>query len=190
MALRKRQNNSLVNSFRNTFRSEWGVLLAIAILFGTAFIMSEQLSTWLKNSAFIEVLDALSKLSILIAVATFLWEIPKWEEKALEEAKQRQFEYWKAIDSAMSSREVSPDGRFTSYALRIALKKLASEQDRSGKRLQIRNVDFTGADLREIILDGANLSISQFRYSNLSKASFRKAELCTCTFASEVDPNA
>jgi hypothetical protein len=87
------------------------------------------------------------KLGILVALITFFLEIPKRDEQAKLEAERRQFEYWKAIDSAKSSSEVSPDGRFTSYALRMALQNLVEEKDSSGKPLKIRNVDFSGADL-------------------------------------------
>jgi len=57
------------------------------------FLFSNQFAAWLEKSAFIKVLDSLSKLGVLIAAIAFLREIPKWEERAEEEAKRRRFEY-------------------------------------------------------------------------------------------------
>ncbi len=163
--------------------ANWIAWVLILVLLTTTLLFSNQLSNWLKNLAFIQVLDSVGKLGILVALITFFLEIPKRDEQAKLEAERRQFEYWKAIDSAKSSSEVSPDGRFTSYALRMALQNLVEEKDSSGKPLKIRNVDFSGADLHEINLAGADLMISQFRYSNLSAANFKDANLSKCTFA-------
>ncbi len=163
--------------------ANWIAWILILVLLATTLLFSNQLSNWLKNLAFIQVLDSVGKLGILVALITFFLEIPKRDEQTKLEAERRQFEYWKAIDSAKSTSEVSSDGRFTSYALRMALQNLVQEQDSSGKPLKIQNVNFSGADLHEINLAGADLMISQFRYSNLSEANFRKANLGKCTFA-------
>ena len=87
-----------------TLREEWGIWPALAILLSITLLFSNQLATWLEKSAFIKVLDSLSKLGLLVAVIAFLREIPKWEERAEEEATRRQFEYWKAIDAANTAR--------------------------------------------------------------------------------------
>jgi uncharacterized protein YjbI with pentapeptide repeats len=183
MASKKSKRKTLSSLLWETIGEEWGVWLAIAILVLITLLLSNQLATWLGKSAFIKLLDSLSKLGLLVAVIAFLREIPKWEERAEEEAKRRQFEYWKTIDSAKSASEASPDGRFTSYALRMALENLAKERDSSGQPLKIHNVDFSGADLHEIDLANADLELSQFRYTNLSEANLRRAELCKATFA-------
>lgn len=161
----------------------WIAWILILVLLATTLLFSSQLSNWLKNLAFIQVLDSVGKLGILVALITFFLEVPKRDEQAKLEAERRQFEYWKAIDSATSSSKASSGGRYTSYALRMALQNLVEEKDLSGKPLKIRNVDFSGADLHEINLAGADLMISQFRYSNLSGANFRDANLSKCTFA-------
>jgi uncharacterized protein YjbI with pentapeptide repeats len=182
MVIRSKKQLSRAFSWASRY-ANWTAWILILILLTTTLLFSNQLSNWLKNLAFIQVLDSVGKLGILVALITFFLEIPKRDEQAKLETERRQFEYWKAIDSAKSSSEVSPDGRFTSYALRMALQNLVEEKDSSGKLLKIRNVDFSGADLHEINLAGADLMISQFRYSNLSDANFRNANLDKCTFA-------
>jgi uncharacterized protein YjbI with pentapeptide repeats len=159
------------------------IWLIIIVLIVITLFFSNQLAEYLKNLTFIQVLDSLSKLGILIAVINYLLGIPKREEQAKLEAERRQFEYWQVIDAAKSAREASPDGRFTSYALRMALQNLTKERDASGQPLKIRNVDFSGADLHEIDLANADLMVSQFRYTNLSGANFRRAKLGKATFA-------
>lgn len=157
-------------------------LIIIALLVVTLF-SSNQLAEYLKNLAFIQVLDSLSKLGIIIAVVNYLLEIPKRDQQAKLEADRRQFEYWQVIDAAKSASEASADGRFTSYALRVALQNLAKERDASGQPIKIRNIDFSGADLHEIDLSNADLMICQFRYSNLSGAIFKFTKLQKSTFA-------
>lgn len=166
-----------------TLRQEWGSWLAITIFLLVTLLFSNQLATWLEKATFIKVLDSLSKLSLLVAVIAFLREIPKWEERAVEEAKQRQFEYWKAIDAANAARESSPDGRFTSYALKIALESLAQEHDWAGNPIRMRNIDLSGVNLEDgINLSEADLSLCKFRYANLSRADFSRTTLRRATF--------
>lgn len=182
MVIKMRKRLSRASSWASRY-ANWIAWILILVLLATTLLFSNQLSNWLRNLAFIQVLDSVGKLGILIALITFFLEIPKRNEQSKLEAERRQFEYWKAIDSAKSTSEVSPDGRFTSYALRMALQNLVEEQDPLGEPLKIRNVDFSGADLHEINLAGADLMISQFRYSNLSEANLRSTNLCKCTFA-------
>ncbi|MEA5554390.1 pentapeptide repeat-containing protein [Anabaena cylindrica UHCC 0172] len=167
-----------------TFREEWGIWFVIAILLLMTLLFSNQLSTWLEKTAFIKVLDSLSKLGLLVAIIAFLREIPKWEERAAEEAKRRQFEYWKTIDAANAAREFSPDGRFTSYALKIALESLAQEHDWIGNPIKIQNIDLSGVNLEDgLELPKANLSLCKFRYANLSAADFSQTILHRTNFA-------
>lgn len=184
MASKKSKRKTLSSLLWETIREEWGVWLAIAILLSITLLFSNQLATWLEKSAFIKVLDSLSKLGLLVAVIAFLREIPKWEERAEEEAKRRQFEYWKAIDAANVARNASPDGRFTSHALIIALENLAQESDSEGNPIRIRNINLSGVNLEDgIKLTKADLVLSKFRYANLSKADFSQTTLRRATFA-------
>lgn len=170
--------------------TKWFVWLVILAALITLLLSSTQLSAWLKKQAFIEVLDSLSKLGILIAVITFLLEIPKREERAKQETESRKFEYWKAIDAARSIDR--GDERLFSNALRMALQNLAKEKDATGQPIKIRTGVFDGAVLPEIDLANSNLwvcgfvdadlSDSSFRRANLYRVNFRKARLCGADF--------
>ncbi|MBE9086482.1 pentapeptide repeat-containing protein [Tolypothrix sp. LEGE 11397] len=146
---------------------------------------SDSIASWLSNLAFIKILDALSKLGVLIGVTVFLLELPKREERIVSERKRSHFEYWKAIDAAAAS------GTVTSYARKIALEELAND------RVSLRNIDapnvdlkrvdltgadlvganFTGADFTEAILDDANLNKAKLYRARLYGTSLLKAQL-------------
>lgn len=157
-------------------QEEWSIWLVIAILILITFLFSNQLSAWLEKSAFIKVLDSLSKLGVLIAAIAFLREIPKWEERAKEEARRRQLEYWRAIDAARTT-ERGKDGRLYSTSLKIALEGLATEKDADGKSIKLTNIAANGAKLEELNLEGAYLCVCGFQEADLSGASF-----CNTTF--------
>ncbi|MCY7279025.1 MAG: pentapeptide repeat-containing protein [Phormidesmis sp. CAN_BIN44] len=167
--------------FWTLLREEWKIWVTIAVLLGLIAFFSNQLAAWLTNSAFIKISDALGKLGVFVVAIAFLREIPKWEERDAEAAKQRQFEYWKAIDSARASGE-APDGRFFSSALRIALESLAKETDVDGNPIQLRDVQAKGANLADINLENADLHVCTFVMADLSQANFRNAKLGTLYF--------
>ncbi|MEG4534958.1 pentapeptide repeat-containing protein [Microcoleus sp. D2_18a_D3] len=185
--MKSKQAKSQPQSLWTRKYTKWLVWIVILV---TLFLSSTQLSAWLKKQAFIEVLDSVSKLGILIAVVTFLLEIPKREERAKLEAESRQFEYWKAIDAARAIDR--GDERLFSNALRMALQNLAKEQDTTGQPIKIRTGVFDGAVLPEINLANSNLwvcgfvnadlSKSNFREANLYRVNFRKARLCGADF--------
>jgi uncharacterized protein YjbI with pentapeptide repeats len=158
-----------------TLHEEWGIWLAIAILLSATFLFSDQLAAWLEKSAFIKVLDSLSKLGLLVAAIAFLREIPKWEERAEEEAKRRRFEYWQAVDSAYTSKR-SKERRFFSTALKIALEELAKEKDIEGEPIKL-TIDADGAKLEEINLEGAYLYVCGLDGADLSGANLRNTRL-------------
>lgn len=186
MASKKHKRQILSSLLWESIREEWGIWLVIAILLLVTFLFSDKLADWLEKSAFIKVLDSLSKLGLLVAVIAFLREIPKWEERSQEEAQRRQFEYSKIVDAAKVAREVSPDKdkRFTSHALRMALENLAKERDSDGNSIRMRNIDLSGVNLEDgIDLAGIDLSLSKFRYANLSGVNLRSTTLHRATFA-------
>jgi uncharacterized protein YjbI with pentapeptide repeats len=169
-----------------TLREEWRIWLAIIILLSVAFLFSTQLANWLDKSpsisAFLKVLDSLGKLGLLIAVVAFLRKIPEWEERAKqevkreeEEAKRRQFEYWRAVDLAYTAKRKG-DGRFFSNALKIALQELAKEKDTEGRPIKL-TVDADGAKLEEIDLEGAHLYVCELHRADLSGANLRYTKL-------------
>ncbi|MBW4484163.1 MAG: pentapeptide repeat-containing protein [Tildeniella torsiva UHER 1998/13D] len=136
-------------------------LIVLAVILGFA----EAIAKWLEQWAFIEILDAASKLGVLIAVIAFLVEIPKREENLQAERKRAHFEYWRVIDAAAAA------GTPTSNARKIALENLASEG------ASLRNVDLPEAELRRINLTGADLVGARFLESDLTGAILNRADL-------------
>ncbi|MDZ8054130.1 MAG: pentapeptide repeat-containing protein [Aulosira sp. ZfuVER01] len=163
-----KSNNSLQKnqSFLQQKTLLIGIIWFISLIFlAGILIYSKPINNWLKELAFINILDALSKLGILIGVITFLFELPKQEERAKAERKRAHFEYWKAIDAAAASNTV------TSYARKIALEDLASEG------VSLRNVDAPNADLRQIDLTGADLVGANFYKTDFTEAKLDGANL-------------
>ncbi|UBF29323.1 pentapeptide repeat-containing protein [Kovacikia minuta CCNUW1] len=139
-------------------------------------MFSEQLAVWLEKSAFIKVLDSLSKLGLLVAAIAFLREIPKWEERAAEEARRRQLEYWRAIDVARTTTRTKK-GELYSTSLKIALEGLAAEKDTSGKPIKLTNIAAGGAKLEAVDLENSHLYVCGFQVADLSEANFRNTTL-------------
>lgn len=110
------------------------VFLSTLVALTAVLVFAEPFSIWLINWAFIKVLDAISKLGVLIAVIAFLVEIPTRKERIQTERKRAHFEYWQAIDAAA--------GTSTSYARKIALENLASDG------ATLRNLDAPESELR------------------------------------------
>ncbi len=142
------------------------ILLALAII----LIFSQPIALFLNNWAFIQILDALSKLGVLIAVIAFLLEIPKREERAKAEQQKIEFEYWQVIDAAAMT------GNSTSYARKIALENLVKSgvalRNIDAPKAELRRIDLTGADLM-----GANLSEADLTGAMLDRADLSKAYL-------------
>jgi len=139
----------------------FSALIALAIILGFAVPIAK----WLEQWAFIKILDAASKLGVLIAVIAFLVEIPKREEKLQAERKRAHFEYWRVIDSAAAA------GTPTSNARKIALENLASEG------ASLRNIDLPEAELRRINLAGADLVGARLLETDLTDATLNNANL-------------
>jgi hypothetical protein len=55
----------------------WVIWLGAAITLIVALLFSKPIATWVENWSFIKILDALSKLGVLIGVIAFLLEVPK-----------------------------------------------------------------------------------------------------------------
>jgi BTB/POZ domain-containing protein KCTD9 len=148
----------------------WAIWLSALIVLIITLFFSDPIANWLSNLGFIKILDALSKLGVLIGVTVFLLELPKREERIISERKRSHFEYWKAIDAAAAS------GIVTSYARKIALEELANDG------VSLRNIDAPNADLKRIDLTGAdlvgaNLTRADFTEAKLDEANLSKAKL-------------
>lgn len=134
-------------------------------------IFSNPIAAWLQRWALIQILDALSKLGVLVAVIAFLWEMPQRAERAEAERKRSHFEYWQAIDAAATAR--TP----TSHARKTALESLASEG------VSLRNIDAKLAELRRINLAQADLVGANLRGADLTGALLQEADLSKASLA-------
>lgn len=150
---------------RELTRIQWLVLLAALIAFCIILVYAKPIADWLTNWDFIRVLDAISKLGILIAVIAFLLEIPERKERIQTERTRVHFEYWQAIDTAASAQTT------TSHARKIALENLASEG------VPLRNIDSPTAELRQINLSGADLVGANLAEADLTGANLNNADL-------------
>lgn len=147
-------------------------------------VFADSIATWLENWAFIKVLDAVSKLGVLIAVIAFLLELPKQEERAKAQKQRTHFEYWQVIDAAAAA------GTSTSHARKIALENLAKDgvalRNIDAPKAELRQINLTAADLVGANLGSADLTGAILNQANLSKAYLFRARLYG---ASLVDAN-
>lgn len=139
----------------------FSALIALAVI----LVFAEPIARWLENWPFIKILDAVSKLGVLIAVVAFLVEIPKREERIQAERKRAHFEYWQVIDAATTA------GTPTSNARKIALENLA------GEGVSLRNIDVPKAELRQINLAKADMVGANLRAVDLTGAFLDGADL-------------
>ncbi|MEO1125467.1 MAG: pentapeptide repeat-containing protein [Cyanobacteria bacterium J06639_16] len=144
---------------------QWLVLLAALIVLWVTLVYAKPIAGWLTDWDFIKILDAVSKLGILIAVIAFLLELTQRNEKIQIERKRAHFEYWQAIDAAASAQTT------TSHARKMALENLASEG------VPLRNIDAPKAELRQINLLGADLAGANLVEADLTGANLNKADL-------------
>lgn len=160
---------------RSQHKTQVAILLLVSLILAIILIFSAPIATFLNDWAFIQVLDAVSKLGVLIAVIAFLWEIPKREERARAEQQKREFEYWKVIDAAAMT------GNTTSHARKIALENLVQAgvplRNIDAPKAELRRIDLTGADLVGANLNEADLTDATLDQANLSKAYLVKARL-------------
>ncbi len=136
---------------------------------------------YLSNWKFLEVLEYMSSLSILVAVIFYFSE-------SGDRTKQKHYQAWQVINTAQ--------GKGGSGGRLEALQELNSDRvplvgvDVSGaflmgielKGSKLVRANFSGADVRNSDLSGvdfsdANLQSANFRYSKFRKTSFERAQL-------------
>ncbi|MGA7855335.1 MAG: pentapeptide repeat-containing protein [Candidatus Acidiferrales bacterium] len=136
---------------------------------------------YLSNWKFLEVLEYMSSLSILVAVVFYFSE-------SGDRTKQKHYQAWQVINTAQ--------GKGGSGGRLEALQELNSDRvplvgvDVSGAFLmgielegsKLVRANFSGADVRNSDLSGvdfsdANLQSANFRYSKFRKTSFERAQL-------------
>lgn len=173
-----------------------GFLLA-AVGLTIILVFAEPISAWLTKWAFIKILDALSKLGVLVAVITFVAEIPKRAEQQATARKRARYEAWQIVNANEGKK--SDGGRLD--ALQDLNQGKASLAGINLDNAFLSRIDFRNATLRlasfdAAFLDGANLSGADLRGAkftggaflygtNLSKADLHSAILSGAFFDGE-----
>jgi uncharacterized protein YjbI with pentapeptide repeats len=114
------------------------------------------LSYLLANWAFLEVLEYLGTLSILLGVILYFAE-------SGDRDKQKHYQAWQVINTAQ--------GKGGSGGRREALQELAAD------RIDLVGVDVSDAFLQGVRLSGANLARASFRGADVRSAVFDRADL-------------
>jgi uncharacterized protein YjbI with pentapeptide repeats len=121
----------------------------------------EAMARLLEEMDLFKVLEKLSSLSIIFAVAIFLWEMPQRTEQA-------QYQAWKVINENKSQK--SSGGRIN------ALKNLNKDKV-SLAGLEIKDAILPGVDLNKADLFKANLKNSILNNAQLDNANLKEANL-------------
>ena len=117
---------------------------------------------WLSNWSFLEALEYLSSLSVLIAVIFYFAE-------SGDRVKQRHYEAWQVINTAQ--------GKGGSGGRIEALQELDAD------KVPLTGVDVSAAFLQGVHLDGARLMRANFHNADVRNSSFVGAELSDSTLA-------
>jgi uncharacterized protein YjbI with pentapeptide repeats len=155
---------------------------------------SEWISFYLGRWALLDVLEYLGKLSLLVGLILWLWEIPARKQANLDQRKSKQYQAWQAINTAQGSagnggrlnalQDLNDDG------IDLAFVKVAGAE-LSG--IVLTNASLHHADISHSMmvganLEGANLALSvairaQLRESNLRRANLLGADLTEASLA-------
>lgn len=123
-----------------------------------------RLSRW----AFISILEHLGRLAIVLALVSWIVEIPERKEAQANQRKAKIFQAWQVITTAQ--------GKPVSGGRDLALRDLIHEGQNLAK-VDLSNAILTGADLSGAKLCGADLSAADLTLANLSGARFLEANL-------------
>lgn len=139
----------------------------------------DEVVKWLENWTFLDALDRIGKLAILIGVVAWLLSIPSLLEARRNQRKAKIFQAWQVINMAQ--------GKAGSGGRSQALDDLVSEGqpligiDLSGgavlRGLKLPGQDLSHANLSEADLEGANLSGAKLEEANLSAVKLKHANL-------------
>jgi len=136
-------------SVRTGIRHSWAIPF-IALEWGW-----EWLAYWLSNWKFLEVLEYMSSLSVLVAVLFYFSE-------AGDRLKQKHYQAWQVVNTAQ--------GKGGSGGRIEALEELNRD------RVPLVGVDVAGAFLQDIDLAGARLLRANFSSADLRDSNFRLAD--------------
>jgi len=133
----------------------------------------EKINTKLNSMDFFKVLDTIGRLSILVGVTFFIFEMPERAERRQIEAMQTRYQAWQIV--------ISGQGRRTSSG-RIDALQVLNEDKVSLTGLDVQNaylasINLPFADLRGSNLRGANLERANLEGANLAESDLREANL-------------
>ncbi len=148
------------------------LLIIVIFVFETKGVLPN-LATWLETLAFLKILDLLSKLGLLIAIITFMKEIPKRSENIKLEKKRTQYEAWRVVNSALD--QTGSGGRI--QALEDLNKDGVSLRGLTASKAYLAGIDLRKASLQEAKLQGVNLESAQLQEADLQDADLREARL-------------
>ena len=116
----------------------------------------KRFAKWLKNLAFLEILEYLGRLSVIFAVIFFFWEHG-------DRQKAKHYQAWQVINTAQGK----PGNGGRTDAL----------QDLNNDGISLVGVDLSMAYLEDIQLKNADLSNANLSGANLSNANLSRANL-------------
>jgi len=137
---------------------------------------------WLSRWAFLEVLEYVGSLSVLVAVIF-------WVSEAGERTQQRHYQAWQVINTAQGKG--GNGGRIDAMEQLTADGVSLTGVDVSGaflrnvrlEKAELARADFSGADMRGADLKGANVSEAEFERANLREADLSGANVDKASFA-------
>jgi hypothetical protein len=132
----------------------------------------EHLSDRLKKWAFLDVLERIGHLAVLVAVVFYIVEVP-------ERRKVKQYYAWQIINSLKGSR--TDGGR--KYAIQDLLRDGVSLAGIELIYAILPNMDFRNGDLRQGRFEGAELLDANFQHAVLSGSRFGQSLLNRANFS-------
>jgi Pentapeptide repeats (8 copies) len=132
--------------------------------------LSERIVRWGDKSDFVKLLELLGKFGLVIAAATYLFEIPAQRQAREDALKAKRYQAWALINSAQGS---SADGG-----------RLEALQDLNGDGIILAGANLTNAYLSSIKLPKADLRRANLGNANLTGADLRAANLSSAYLVS------
>ena len=152
----------------------------MVLLYGVEWALS-WIAYWLSGWAFLEVLEYLGTLSLLLAVISYFSE-------SRDRLKQKHYQAWQVINSAQSKggsggridalEELHADGvPLVGVDVSDAFLQGIALRGADLLRANFRAADVRGGDFSKSRLESADLSSAKFRGANFHSADLRKASL-------------
>lgn len=121
----------------------------------------EPFSRWLAGLAFLDILEYLGKLAILVVLLLWLWH---WDDRSTAE----HYEAWRVINSAQGQEGTGG---------RIDAMQNLYEKNQSMAGLTADGANLAGIDLHDFLNGRANLDSASLQGTDLSGADLRKANM-------------